>query len=54
MALYSDELVDEVRNSNDIVDLISQYYQKASTGSTVSIKMPMSFSQKQITKKERN
>ena len=25
MARYSDELVDEVRNSNDIVDVISQY-----------------------------
>ena len=25
MARYSDELVDEIRNSNDIVDVISQY-----------------------------
>lgn len=25
MARYSDELIDEIRNSNDIVDVISQY-----------------------------
>ena len=25
MTRYSDELIDEVRNSNDIVDVISQY-----------------------------
>lgn len=25
MALYSDELIDEIRNSNDIVDVVSQY-----------------------------
>ena len=25
MVLYSEELIDEIRNSNDIVDIISQY-----------------------------
>ena len=32
MARYSDELIDEIRNSNDIVDIISQYVNLKKSG----------------------
>lgn len=36
MTRYSDELIDEVKNSNDIVDIVSQYVRLKRTGSNYS------------------
>lgn len=33
---YSDELIDEIKNSNDIVDVVSQYVRLKRTGSNYS------------------
>ena len=36
MVRYSDELIDEIKNSNDIVDIVSQYVRLKRTGSNYS------------------
>ena len=36
MVRYSDELIDEIKNSNDIVDIVSQYVKLKRTGSNYS------------------
>lgn len=36
MLRYSDELIDEIKNSNDIVDIVSQYVRLKRTGSNYS------------------
>ena len=36
MERYSDELIDEIKNSNDIVDIVSQYVKLKRMGSNYS------------------